>query len=48
LALAEELGDFLDYIGGPSYGYLLMNSFETLCAVEETVVREKVSLIMRQ
>lgn len=41
LALADELGDFLDYIGGAHYGYLLMNSFENLAAVEETVVREK-------
>ena len=39
--MAEELGDFVDYVGGPHFGYLLMTSIETLCAVEETVVRQK-------
>ncbi|TPX41029.1 hypothetical protein SeMB42_g05774 [Synchytrium endobioticum] len=40
-ALAEELGNFVDYVGGPSYGHLLLTPLETLAAVEETVVRDK-------
>lgn len=43
LALAEELGSgFVDYLGGPPYGHLLLGPLENLAAVEETVVREKV------
>jgi serine/threonine-protein phosphatase 2A regulatory subunit A len=42
LALAQELGEFVDYVGGPTFSYLLLQPLETLAAVEETVVREKV------
>lgn len=43
LALAEELGrDFEEYIGGKEYAHLLLGPLENLCAVEETVVRDKV------
>ncbi|KAJ1563691.1 Polyamine N-acetyltransferase 1 [Cladochytrium tenue] len=42
LALAEELGGFVDYVGGPPFAYLLLGPLETLAAVEETVVRDKV------
>ena len=41
LALAEELGQFLPYIGGPEYGHILLKPLENLCSVEETVVRDK-------
>ncbi|KAJ3158369.1 hypothetical protein HDU86_002835 [Geranomyces michiganensis] len=41
LVLAEELGGFVDYVGGAQYGHLLLPTLETLAAVEETVVRDK-------
>lgn len=41
LTLAEELGDYLDEIGGPAYAHVLMEPLETLSIVEETVVRDK-------
>ena len=41
MALAEELGDFTGYVGGPEYSHLLLAPLETLAAVEETVVRDK-------
>ncbi|KAK5666179.1 protein phosphatase 2A structural subunit [Batrachochytrium dendrobatidis] len=41
LALAEELGGFVDYVGGPHYAHILFTPLENLAAVEETVVREK-------
>ena len=42
LALAEELGGFTEYIGGPQYAHLLLGPLENLAAVEETLVRDKV------
>jgi hypothetical protein len=39
-ALAEELGRFVDLIGGPAYAHLLLPSLESIAAAEETVVRE--------
>jgi serine/threonine-protein phosphatase 2A regulatory subunit A len=42
LALAEELGNFVEYVGGPPYAHLLLNPLENLAAVEETLVRDKV------
>lgn len=44
LALAEELGDFTEYVGGNQHAYLLLTPLETLAAVEETVVRDKVRM----
>jgi len=41
LALAEELGNFAEYVGGPSYANTLLTPLETLATVEETIVREK-------
>lgn len=41
MALAEELGGFVEYVGGPQYAHLLLQPLETLAAVEETVVRDK-------
>ena len=41
LAMAEELGKFVSYVGGPSQAHTLLVPLETLSTVEETVVREK-------
>ncbi len=41
LAQAEQLGNFVPYVGGPQYAYLLLPLLETLSTVEETVVRDK-------
>ena len=44
LALAEELGrNFEEYIGGPEHAHVLLGPLENLSAVEETLVRDKVS-----
>lgn len=43
LALAGELNaSFVEYLGGPSYAHLLLAPLESLGAVEETLVRDKV------
>ncbi len=41
LAQAEQLGNFVPYVGGPQHAYLLLPLLETLSTVEETVVRDK-------
>lgn len=41
-ALSEELGNFVDYVGGPEYGHVLLSPLENLAAIEEPLVREKV------
>jgi len=41
-ALGGELGDFVDYVGGPEYGHVLLSPLENLAAIEEPLVREKV------
>ncbi|MCO5555547.1 hypothetical protein L7F22_009092 [Adiantum nelumboides] len=41
LAMAEELGAFIPYVGGIEHAHVLLPPLETLCTVEETVVREK-------
>lgn len=43
LALAEEIGRLVDYVGGKSFAHVLISPLEKLAAVEETVVREKAS-----
>ena len=45
LALAEELGNFVEYVGGPPFAKVLLMPLETLAAVEETVVRDKVDFV---
>lgn len=42
LALAEELGEFGEFVGGREYAHLVLGPLENLAAVEETLVREKV------
>lgn len=43
LALADEIGNLAQYIGGPRHAHLLLGPLESLAAVEETLVRDKVS-----
>ena len=42
-ALSEELGNFVEYVGGPEYGHVLLSPLENLAAIEELLVREKVN-----
>ena len=42
LALADELGNFVHYVGGAAHATALLQPLETLATVEETAVREKV------
>ncbi|CAN6876004.1 unnamed protein product [Brassica oleracea] len=41
LAMAEELGVFIPYVGGVEHAHVLLPPLETLSTVEETCVREK-------
>ena len=41
LAMAEELGVFVPYVGGVEHAHVLLPPLETLCTVEETCVRDK-------
>eukprot|EP00878_Enallax_costatus_P012475 GHUV01013028.1.p1 GENE.GHUV01013028.1~~GHUV01013028.1.p1 ORF type:complete len:408 (+),score=107.31 GHUV01013028.1:178-1401(+) len=41
LAMAEELGKFVPYVGGPAYANVILQPLEQLSQVEETVVRDK-------
>lgn len=41
LAMAEELGVFIPYVGGVDHASVLLPPLEGLCSVEETCVREK-------
>ena len=45
LTLAEVLGEFLDYIGGPNHALSIIKCLEKLCSIEEASVREKVNLM---
>lgn len=40
-ALADELGNFVEYVGGPEYAHTLLSPLENLAAIEEPIVREK-------
>jgi hypothetical protein len=43
LALAEELGKLTtDHLGGKEHAFVLLVPLETLCAMEEALVRDKV------
>lgn len=44
VALSEELGNFIEYVGGPQWGHVLLSPLENLAAIEEPVVRDKVGL----
>lgn len=39
-ALAEELGDFVPFVGGPAHAHCLLGPLEGVSQVEETVVRD--------
>ncbi|KAL6528580.1 Serine/threonine-protein phosphatase 2A regulatory subunit A beta isoform [Orobanche minor] len=41
LAMAEELGVFIPYVGGVEHAHVLLPTLENLCTVEETCVRDK-------
>ncbi|KAJ1385294.1 HEAT, type 2 [Sesbania bispinosa] len=41
LAMAEELGVFIPFVGGVEHAHVLLPPLETLCTVEETCVRDK-------
>lgn len=41
IAMAEELGVFIPYVGGVEHANVLLPPLETLCTVEETCVRDK-------
>lgn len=41
LAMAEELGNFVPYVGGPQHAHCIIPPLENLSQVEETVVRDK-------
>lgn len=40
-ALSDELGNFVEYVGGPEWGHVLLSPLENLAAIEEPLVREK-------
>ncbi|KAK5152649.1 protein phosphatase 2A structural subunit [Recurvomyces mirabilis] len=40
-ALSEELGNFVEYVGGPDYGHVLLSPLENLATIEEPLVRDK-------
>lgn len=42
LAVAEELANFSEYVGGPEFAHYLLNPLENLATVEEVLVRDKV------
>ena len=46
LALAEQLGLLTPYVGGTEFAHLLLVPLETLAAVEEAVVRDKVLFLL--
>lgn len=48
MALAGELGDFVEYLGGAQYAHILLQPLENLAAVEETMVRDKVRQYTKQ
>ncbi|WVQ97622.1 hypothetical protein IAU59_004736 [Kwoniella sp. CBS 9459] len=41
LVLAEELGNFAEYVGGKDFAWTVLGPLENLAAVEETLVRDK-------
>lgn len=47
LALAESLGNLIEFVGGKEYAYYLLPPLENIATVEEASVRDKVKhLIM--
>ena len=44
-ALARQLGEFVELVGGPEHASLLLPVLETQCGLEETLIREAVCLL---
>ena len=44
LSLADVLGGFVEFIGGPGQTVHVLKPLEKLCQVEESTVRDKVTL----
>lgn len=44
-ALGDELGGFVEYVGGPDYGHVLLSPLENLATIEEPLVRDKVRIM---
>nr|POF15211.1 protein phosphatase pp2a regulatory subunit a [Quercus suber] len=42
-ALSDELGGFVEYVGGPDFGHVLLSPLENLATIEEPLVRDKLS-----
>lgn len=43
-ALSDELGGFVEYVGGPTYAHVLLSPLENLASIEEPLVRDKVRI----
>ncbi|KAI8372723.1 armadillo-type protein [Radiomyces spectabilis] len=41
LAVADELADFTEYVGGPEYAHYILGPLEHLASIEEVLVRDK-------
>jgi serine/threonine-protein phosphatase 2A regulatory subunit A len=41
VALSAELGNFIEYVGGPQWAHVLLSPLENLAQIEEPVVRDK-------
>ena len=46
-ALSEELGKFVEYVGGPEYGHVLLSPLENLAAIEEQIEEYFIPLVLR-
>ena len=40
--MSDELGGFVEYVGGPEHAHVLLSPLENLASIEEPLVREKV------
>jgi len=47
-ALSDELGSFVEYVGGAEWGHVLLSPLENLAAIEEPLVREKARFPIRR
>jgi serine/threonine-protein phosphatase 2A regulatory subunit A len=45
-ALSDELGGFVEYVGGSDFGHCLLSPLENLATIEEPLVRDKVREMM--
>lgn len=41
--MADELGNFIPFVGGADYAWLLLKPLEGLAGADETVVRDSVN-----